>query len=1134
MLIRKFSGTLVASVSFLAILMLSILGAGKAYAQVSGATLSGTVTDSSGSTIPNAQLTITAVATGVSRDAQSDSAGFYSVPNLLPATYDIKVTATGFSTTVQKGVTLTIGAQQQLNFTMRVGEVSQTVEVTTQVEAVELTSSTISEDVNATSVRELPLNGRDWIQLATLQPGIALTRTQASGSSGNANRGSRGYGNQFSGSGHRPYENNFRVNGITVNDYANGAPGSVIGGALGVDAIQEFSVLTTDYTAEYGRTTGAIINAITKSGTNGFHGDAYYFMRDEGLDARNYFDPPAIPPFHRNQFGASGGAPIKKDKMFVFGDYESIRQAQSLTFSDTVPSPAARGIGANGQPTVAVVGGVPLPASGPGAAPNPDPVTHIDMAVEPYLGFYPLPNAGLINPDQGIWNGASLSAFNENYETARFDYKISSKDSFATSFYEDRAFFSQPDSLVATLNASATLRTMASVEETHVFSPTFVNTGRIGFARSVGEQNIPIKALNPLAAETSLGIGGGAAAPTINPVGSGMTVIQGGLGQSSPGTNVLNSFQGYDDAFLVRGTHTIKIGGAVEHFQQDSIKSATQPGGRFGFGSYLNFLTNVPASFLDTIQTSVFGKAVGVRQTAFGAYVADDWKMRSNLTINLGLRYEPVTLPTEAHGGFGVLKNIFSGSETIPVKNLWSGNATLRNFEPRVGFAWDPFHDGKTSVRGAFGIFDMLPLPWVYYFNTSSSLPFTLQQSVTSKTPAPNGLVPGDFPLGGAAKATNVVNLANAQTRAVEQNPKRNYDMNWNLSIQRQISSMLVTIGYVGSHSVHQAYTPDDVDMVLPTSTPAGFLWPCTATATPGQCTTGGGTRLNPQVGPTKYTFWDGSGRYESLQAQVTKKMSHGFQAQASYTWGKCFDQGSGAQLGDPFQNSLSTFLFFSPVLREGLCDYNVTHTLVANWVWDIPKPALHNAISDYALGGWEIGGISTFTSGSPFTMVMGGDPLGLNTGGDPKDWPDRLPGCNPYTSNPNHYLNLSCFTPPTLPSGVSAASLPFPCNQGSSTVPNTCLNLFGNAGRNALFGPRLYDLDFSLFKNIPIRKISEAFNIQVRAEFFNVLNHPNFQPPMDNNTAFNANGTPVSSAGKIDITATTNRQIQLGIKLAW
>ncbi len=439
------------------------------------------------------------------------------------------------------------------------------------------------------------------------------------------------------------------------------------------------------------------------------------------------------------------------------------------------------------------------------------------------------------------------------------------------------------------------------------------------------------------------------------------------------------------------------------------------------------------------------------------------------------------------------------------------------------------------------GFLTCYPSPGWYYFNTSSSFPFSLQQTITANTtPAMDALAPGDFPYNAATKVLNYITqpgaLSGAQTRAVEQNPKANYDMNWNLSVQRQIGTMLVTLGYVGSHAVHQAYTPDDVDMVLPTVTPAGFLWPCAPVNPPvaGQCKTGGGTRLNPAVGPTKYTFWDGSGRYESLEAQVTKKMSHGVQAQLSYTWGKCFDQGSGAQLGDPFQNSLSTFLFFSPLLREGVCDYNVTHTLVGNYVWDIPKPPIQNAIVGYVLGGWEVGGIVTFTSGSPFTLVMGGDPLGLNTGGDPKDWPDRLPGCNPYTSNPNHYLNLSCFTPPTLPAGVSAASLPFPCNQGNSATPNTCLNLFGDAGRNDLVGPNLFDFDFSLFKNIPIRRISEAFNIQVRAEFFNVLNHPSFQPPFDNNTVFNADGSSVGSAGKIDITANSSRQIQLGVKLAW
>jgi hypothetical protein len=1134
-----FANRYLASVCAFVVLAIGLVAPGRVDAQVAGATLTGTVTDPSSAAIPKAQLTITDVATGVTREVETDSAGFYSAPNLLPGNYDVKVTAPGFNTSVQKGITLTVGAPQVLDFRMQVGVVSQTVEVQTEAVAVELTSSAVKEDVNPTSVRELPLNGRDWIQLATLQPGIATTRTQASGSSGNANRGSRGYGNQFSGSGHRPYENNFRINGITVNDYANGAPGSVIGGALGVDAIQEFSVLTTNYTAEYGRTTGAIINAITKSGTNSFHGDAYYFMRDEGLDARNYFDPVKIPPFHRNQFGVSGGVPIRKDKTFVFGDYETIRQAKSLTFSDTVPSPAARGIGANGQPTVAVVGGVPLPGPGqPGAAPNPDPVTHIDQAVTPYLGFWPLPNAGLISADAGIFNGAGLSTFNENYGSARLDQVFSAKDSFASSFYVDRAYFSQPDSLLAVLNASATKRSMISLEETHIFSATFVNTGRIGFSRSVGQQNIPVSALNPLAGETSLGVGGGAYAPTINPV-PGFTPIQGGLGQSSPGTNTDNSYQGYDDAFLTRGVHTFKFGFAVERIQQNATRSSTQPGGRFTFGSLTGFYLNQPTSFLVSAQNSVFGKAVGIRQTAFGAYIADDWRIRPNLTLNLGLRYEPVTLPTEAHGGFGVLKNIYSGTEQIPVTNLWSRNQTLRNFEPRVGFAWDPFHDGKTAVRGGFGIFDMLPLPWVYYFNTSSSLPFTLQTSVTNTTPV-NPLVQGDFPLGASAKAG--FDLSKAQTRAVEQNPKANYAMNWNLNVQRQIGSLLVMIGYVGSHYVHQAYTPDDVDMVLPTVTPAGFLWPCGPPLdSSGNCTTGHGTRLNPLVGPTKFTMWDGSGRYESLQTQVTKRMSHGLQAQLSYTWGKCFDQGSGAQLGDPFQNSLSTFLFFSPVLREGLCDYNVTHTLVANYIWDIPKPKIQSAIAGQVLGGWEVGGIVTFTSGSPFTLVMGGDPLGVNTGGDPKDWPDRIGSAacaNPTTSDPRHYLNLSCFSPPTLPSGISAASLPFPCNPGPPSVtaafPNACLNLFGDNARNSLIGPNLTDFDFSLFKNTYLSKISETFNIQFRAEFFNVLNHPNFQPPFDNNTAFNANGTPIASLGKIDITATDNRQIQLGLKLIW
>jgi len=256
---------------------------------------------------------------------------------------------------VQTGFTLTVGGSQALNISLKIGHATERVEVTATAPDVQLASSTLSAEVDSTTERELPLNGRDWTQLATLQPGVTGVRVEA----GSSNRGNRGYGTLLSISGHQPYENNYRINGISINDYSNGSPGSSLGVNLGVDAVQEFSVLIGNYSAEYGRASGGVINGITKSGTNQFHGDAYYFMRDKVLDARNFFDT-TLPPFHRDQFGVAGGGPIKKNKTFIFADYEGIRQRKSDTFSNSVPSAAARGIGPNGQPTVAIAGGSPL------------------------------------------------------------------------------------------------------------------------------------------------------------------------------------------------------------------------------------------------------------------------------------------------------------------------------------------------------------------------------------------------------------------------------------------------------------------------------------------------------------------------------------------------------------------------------------------------------------------------------------------------------------------------------------------------------------------------------------------------------------------------------------------------------
>ena len=311
------------------------------YAQVAGATLSGTVTDQSGGVVPKTTISIKNTATGVTRPSTTDQAGFYSVPNLLPGTYEITVAAPGFSSEVQTGINLTVGQQQVLNFTLQIGQVTQTVQVAGEAPTVQLASSSISAVVNSTTVRELPLNGRSWTDLATLQPGVDAIQTQPNFTVG-ADRGNRGFGAQLSISGARPQQNNYRLDGVSLNDYANGGPGSVMGGNLGVDAIQEFSVLTTNYSAEYGKTAGGVVNAITRSGTNEFHGSVYEFLRNSALDARNYFDVGKIPPFRQNQFGGAAGGPIQRDRMFIFGDYEAIRQSKGISVLDTVPSAAAR------------------------------------------------------------------------------------------------------------------------------------------------------------------------------------------------------------------------------------------------------------------------------------------------------------------------------------------------------------------------------------------------------------------------------------------------------------------------------------------------------------------------------------------------------------------------------------------------------------------------------------------------------------------------------------------------------------------------------------------------------------------------------------------------------------------------
>jgi Carboxypeptidase regulatory-like domain/TonB dependent receptor-like, beta-barrel len=1149
MISRKGLNSIAFALAIIAVLTLGLLISGPpAHAQVAGATLSGTISDPSGAAIPSAQVSIQNKATGVATSVTADSAGFYSAPNLQPGDYDVTVTAPGFATQLESNITLTVGAQQSLNVTMKVGQTTEKIEVTGAAPAVQLASSTISAQVNSTTVRELPLNGRDWTSLAVLEPGVIGIRSQL-GTSGTVNRGNRGFGNQLATGGHRPQENTYRINGINVNDYSNGAPGSVEGKQLGVDAIQEFSVLTTNYSAEYGRTSGGVINAILKPGTNGFHGSAFWFIRNKNLDARNFFDA-TLPPFHRNQFGGSVGGPIKKDKTFFFAAYEGIRQDKSLSAFNSVPSMAARNGLLCSQPAPGATC-TPTQLQPNPADPNGTNAQGIDLVVEKYLPLYPLPDPSIpatSNGDVGHLFTAPLQRYTEDYITTRIDHRISDKDSLDGFWFYDKSPQLTPDNFVLSTTETLSFRTMFGLEETHTFSATAVNAFRLGYNRAVGLVGQPGTALQPIAADESLGVGLGRHAP-ITQIGGLPGLQQGGLGSQTLFHHLQNSYQIYDDAFLTRGLHSLKIGGAFERLQHNSLNEM-RPNGTYVFSSLEDFLINNPKTL--TIGNPVIGHEIGMRQSLWGMYIQDDWRFRPNLTLNIGLRYEPTSLPTEVHGDYSVIQNVYGGPR-VTVQHLWQSNPTLHNFAPRVGFAWDPSHNGKMAVRGGFGIFDVLPGLWLPEDQETGSYPFAF--SVSGPILPYSFAVPAANAIGANATAENVsaADIAAAQGYAPDQHPHNNYAMNWNFNIQREFTPTLAaTLGYVGSHTVHLPFTTDQSNMVLPLM-PGGGLWQCGPTLINGICQPGGGSVIEPNVGALRPTFWMVSSTYNGLQAGVTKKMSHGVQAQASYTWGKCFDSSSSGGIGDPFQNSFtSTMFFLGPASRRGLCDFNIDQNLVVNYIWQLPTPKSYGGVAEKVLGGWQLGGILTLSSGIPTTPFIGGDPLGL-INNDAQDYPDRLPGCNPV--NPNwrsnvkstSYFNANCFSVPIAP--ASLASDPTKCTPYATAagvpIPGSCSELFGNAGRNSIIGPNSFNFDFSLFKNIPVRKISESFNIQFRAEFFNIFNHPNFLLPNfneGNNQLFDGSqikGTPYLNASAvptlIDSTGTYDpRQIQLSLKLIW
>jgi hypothetical protein len=1164
-----------------------------AHAQVAGATLSGIVSDQSGGVLPQAAVSIKNIATGITRTSTTSSAGFYSVPNLLPGTYEIRASAQGFSTVVQMGVTLTVGEQQVLNFTLQVGQMAQTVEVSTEAPTVELASSSISAVINSTTVRELPLNGRSWTDLATLQPGVSAITTQTDFAVG-GDRGNRGFGNQITVAGDRPEQNNYRLDGVSINDFNNAAPGSVLGGDLGVDAVQEFSVITSNVSAEYGRTSGGVINAITKSGTNQFHGGVYEFLRNDVLDAANFFDNAGglkKGAFRQNQFGASAGAPIRKDKLFIFGDYEGIRYSKGIPVSIHVPSDNVR---------KGILGSCPNNTSPGCTPPNPcppnssllDPNANIcvDKSAAQYLPFWPRATVTPAGSDTGTDGFTAQRIVTENFFTIRGDHKISDKDSLAATYLRDNTPYSSPDGLDAVLLNSTTNRQIVSLEETHTFGPTLVNSARGGFSRETELNNKGVAAINPLASNASLAAITGQFAAHVLSNNLGIDTFSGGVNGNTNVIYVWNSFQGYDDAFWTHGTHSLKFGGGVERQQLDRL-SFTDPSGVFTFGSLQGFLTNNPTKFTGEDASTV--RPQGLRQTIFGLYAQDDWRFRPNLTLNLGLRWEMSTMVNDNHGG---IVNMFDIADPLPhcgrpdpnctPGGPLFGNFTRRNFEPRVGLAWDPFHNGKTSVRGSFGVFDILPMAYQYIASATKQFPFVFSGSVNGckATPTPPCLPQGSFYTGAFSKLTPKT----AGSNNTEHYPRRSYVMQWNLNVQRELASKLTAmVGYVGSRGVHEPFRVDDGDIVLPTMSQAGWLFPqvdvngsqCIPNTQCAQVTMDSmgnpipPPKINNGYGTIGRLHYEGNSYYHALELAVQKTMSHGVQFQTSFTWGKSMDTGSAAGHGDQFANSISSLPYYDLRMLHTRSDFDIKRNLVFNVTWQVPSPKSLSGPAAWIANGWELGTIFKVSDGVPFTVNWGtgNDPQGLRNG---DDWafPNRLntSDCATLTNpgNPNQYVKAQCFSVPTAPTlafwnancDPAPPSLGYGFNPTNPKDPNwtgngipsnglnggtppswlpplACFNLRGTAGRNLLTGPGITNMDFSIFKNQSIKKISENFNVQFRAEFFNVLNHANFGVPpiaLTYTDMFDSTGVPLGTAGVIPSTTTPGREIQFALKFGW
>ncbi|HEU4710347.1 MAG TPA: TonB-dependent receptor [Pyrinomonadaceae bacterium] len=1031
------------------LILLCLACAESVSAQTTTATISGTVNDEKRALLAGVNISVTNLSTGITRDATTDSEGRYRVALLTPGTYEVQATATGFQTAVRTGIDLTVGRDAQLDFTLSVGEVSAKVLVAGEASLVDTTSS-IGALVDDKKIRDLPLNGRSYDQLVLLQPGISFYPNAA-------NDLQFGSGVKFTAFGARPQANLFLIDGTDINDQADFTPGSAAGLTLGVETLREFKVLSSSYGAEYGRKSGAIVVAVTQSGANEIHGNVFHFLRNDNLDARNFFDREK-PEFKRNQFGGTFGAPLIRNKAFVFTGYEGLREVLGLSNVTVVPSADVhRGC---------------LPSS---SSPDGLRCIGIDPRIKPYLDLYPLPNG----PDHGdgtadFFSSPAKTTKEDNF-TVRFDYEFNKRDSFFARYTYDDAEVVLPDAVPIFAQNFNSRYQYLTLSEQRVISSKMLNVFRFGFNRSYSDS----EAVQTIGETPELAFMPGQTIIGNLVIDSTATsVFDGGFGPVSalPRTFAYNLFQFSDDLSYTRGRHFLKFGGSFSRNQLNAKDLAFIPRGTFSFRTMETFLRAQPYLFRAEAPGSDTQRAW--RQNIFGFYIQDDWSVSSRLRLNLGLRYEFVTIPHEIHGKSSTLINLTDKDPTIGP--LWQRNPSLKDFAPRLGFAWDIFGDGKTSLRGGFGMYYDLPMSYFYSIQGSRTFPFHFTGTV-SNPPFPNALN-GLFTPSARSLVTFDKNLST---------PTK---LQYNATIQREIQAgTVVSLGYVGSRGYH-LLRHREANHFIPTILPDGRrFYPA------------GAPRVNPNFNTIRMATTDVNSNYNGMYAGILRRFQRGLQFQVSYTLSESRDTNSGAW-GTDIRNQES--FVEDPLDMQAdyaLSGFNPRHVLTFNFTYDIPVASQFTGLAKTIFKDWQINGITTLSSGQPFTVVWSGN-RARTYPGSTRSRPNLRPGANPnpVLGGPDLYFDPMAFEP--QPAG-------FP----------------GNAERNSIIGPGLANTDFSLVRTV---NFGEGRVLQFRSEVFNLFNRANFGTPL--RVLFDTQGNRIASAGQIKNTVTPARQLQFGLKFAF